>query len=77
MSCHIDKSPLEILNLPALTRVWDEIGQETPQMGKAKFEPNAELLGLKTFIKDYFEEINGSLRIYKNDHSNQLQFEIL
>jgi hypothetical protein len=65
MSCHIDKSPLEILNLPALTRVWDEIGQKIPQMGKAVFEIDEQLLGLKTFIKNYFEEINGSLRIYK------------
>ena len=77
MTAHIDKTPQEVLNLPDLTRVWDEIGQKPIEMGKSKFEVDTALLALKIFVKSYFDEFNGSLRIYKKDHTNELMFEML
>lgn len=60
-----------------MTRVWDEIGQKPIEMGKSKFEVDTALLALKIFVKSYFDEFKGALRIYKRDHTNELMSEML
>mmetsp|Transcript_11849 Transcript_11849/g.18262 ORF Transcript_11849/g.18262 Transcript_11849/m.18262 type:complete len:185 (+) Transcript_11849:100-654(+) len=66
ISLHIDKDPLEKINVPILTRVWQEIVQAKDQASipssREKIHP--KLVKLKDFSINYFTEMNGVQRSY-------------
>jgi hypothetical protein len=83
---HIDQKPLEMINLPTLTRVWDDIKNQKMgienQTDKILDKKNNEkknlyrLLDLKKFVITFFSSMGGIQRCYKDD-LNHFTFEVL
>ena len=76
VSLHIDKDPLEQINVPILTRVWQEIALAKTAIPSSKVKINPKLLKLKDFCVGYFEAMQGITRSFENDQ-NILTLEIL
>lgn len=67
ISVHIDKEPLEMLNLPILTRVWQEIAQAKTNLAQSKVPISLKLLKLKDFVVEFFTATQGIQRNFAND----------
>jgi hypothetical protein len=64
LSVHIDKDPLEMINVPILTRVWSDVAQVkniTIPYSRVKIGP--KLMRLKDFAVKYFEDLGGICRV--------------
>lgn len=73
---HIDKDPLEPINLPILTRVWQEISSAKITLPKAKGVINPKLFQLKDFLIEYFAQMGGIQRSFDKE-VNTLTLEVL
>jgi hypothetical protein len=76
ISLHLDKDPLEQINVPVLTRVWQEIIQAKTSIPQNKAKVNPKLLKLKDFAVSYFEEKQGITRTYEHEQ-NMFTLEVL
>ena len=76
ISLHIDKDPLEEINLPILTRVWQEIAQAKTTLPQSRGQINIKLLKLKDFAVEFLEACNGIQRSFTTEH-NILTLEVL
>ena len=59
ITLHIDKDPLENVNVPVLTRVWQEIAQKNMQIPKSRVKIKPRILKIKDFIVTFFESFKG------------------
>ena len=66
ISLHMDKDPLEQLNIPIMTRVWDEIEGEEIILPQSNNIPK-ELLDLKPAFEKIIRNTRGQLRVYEED----------
>ena len=66
ISLHMDKDPLEQLNIPIMTRVWDEIEGEEIILPQSNNIPK-ELLDLKPAFEKIIKNTRGQLRVYEED----------
>lgn len=66
ITLHMDKDPLERLNIPIMTRVWDEIESEVVELPKSTNIP-PKLLALKPAFEKIIRETKGFLRVYQAD----------
>lgn len=66
ISLHMDKDPLEQLNIPIMTRVWDEIEGEEIVLPQSNNIPK-ELLDLKPAFEKIIRNTRGQLRVYEED----------
>ena len=75
ITLHMDKDPLEKLNIPIMTRVWDDIEKETiilPQSHNIQ----EELLSLKPAFEEIVRDTQGNCRVYQSDF-NTFMLEVL
>jgi hypothetical protein len=75
-SLHIDKSPLEQINVPVMTRVWHDTVQRLTNIQCSRVQIPNNLKKLKSFVVNYFEDLHGVLRSY-NKELNCLTLQIL
>ena len=73
---HIDKDPLEPINLPILTRVWQEISSAKFTLPKPKGVIPGKLFQLKDFLIEYFTNMGGIMRSFDTE-ANMLTLEVL
>jgi len=66
ITLHMDKDPLEKLNIPIMTRVWDEIESEKIDLPQSYNIPK-QLLELKPAFEKFIRETKGMLRLYEPD----------
>ena len=62
VALHMDKDPLEQLNVPVMTRVWDEIEEkkiELPQAQEENMRKIENLLKLKPAFEKIVRDTNG------------------
>ena len=60
ITLHIDKDPLEILNIPILTRVWQEIPFNKMTIPKSRVPVSIKLLKIKDFFLEFITSLNGT-----------------
>ena len=73
---HIDKDPLEEINLPNLTRVWQEIASAKTTIPSSLAPIEKSLLTMKEFCIEFFVGMNGIQRSHTVD-VNQLTLQVL
>ena len=76
ISIHIDKDPLEPIALPILTRIWQDVGNQTTTLTKSVGVISPKLLKLKEFCYEFFVNVNGVQRSFENDF-NLLTLQVL
>ena len=57
LSLHIDKDPMEPINVPNLTRVWVEVKKANVQIQTSREPIKSPLTKLKEFVIGFFEEM--------------------
>jgi len=63
LSVHIDKDPLEMINVPILTRVWSDVAQlKNITIPSSRVRIGQKLMKLKDFAVKYFEDLGGICR---------------
>ena len=75
VSLHMDKDPLEQLNVPVLTRVWDEIEEERIDLPQRDNVPDS-LLDLKAAFESIVRSTQGYCKIY-DVNFNSFLLEVL
>lgn len=75
ITLHMDKDPLEKLNIPIMTRVWDEIELETVDLPRSTNIPK-KLLELKPAFEKVIRDTKGFCRVYEADF-NLFLLEVL
>lgn len=73
MSLHMDKDPLEALNVPIMTRVWDEV--EKVELPRNTNVPK-KLLQLKPALESFIRSSKGICRVWETDF-NMFMLEAL
>ena len=73
---HIDKDPLEEINLPNLTRAWQEIASAKTTIPSSLTPINKKLLIMKEFCIEFFAGMNGVQCSHTTD-VNQLTLQVL
>jgi len=64
LSVHIDKDPLEMINVPILTRVWSDVTQlKNITIPSSRVRIGQKLMKLKDFAVKYFEDLGGICRV--------------
>jgi len=64
LSVHIDKDPLEMINVPILTRVWSDVAQlKNIAIPSSRVRIGQKLMKLKDFAVKYFEDLGGICRV--------------
>lgn len=64
LSVHIDKDPLEMINVPILTRVWSDVAQlKNITIPSSWVRIGQKLMKLKDFAVKYFEDLGGICRV--------------
>jgi len=64
LSVHIDKDPLEMINVPILTRVWSDVAQlKNITIPSSRVRIGQKLMKLKDFAVKYFEDLGGICRV--------------
>lgn len=63
ISLHINVNPQEELNLPDLTRIWDEVILPS-KLVYHKFPIAPSLLALKGFVLNFFTDLKGTTKIW-------------
>lgn len=76
ISVHIDKDPLEVINLPILTRIWQDVALAKTSLQQSKAPIPIQLLKLQDFAISYFTSLNGNQRSYQRE-INILTLEVL
>lgn len=66
ITLHMDKDPLEKLNIPIMTRVWDEIESEIIELPQS-FNIPKQLLELKPAFEKLIRNTKGCCRVYEAD----------
>jgi len=59
ISLHMDRDPIEQINVPILTRVWGEIIQAKTAIPSSRIKIDKRLLKLKDFVINYFVSMKG------------------
>ena len=67
ITVHIDKDPLEVVNVPILTRVWQEIASKQISIPKSRAKIPPKILKLKDFVVEFFSAMNGIQRSFTKD----------
>ena len=68
-SLHIDKSPLEQIKVPVMTRVWHDVVQRKIKIQSSRVTIPPSLNQLKNFVINYFEALNGVMRSYQEEEN--------
>jgi hypothetical protein len=68
ISLHMDKDPLEKLNIPIMTRVWDEVEKETIELPRSNNVPK-KLLELKPALENLIRNSKGVCKVYEPDYN--------
>lgn len=79
VALHMDKDPLEQLNVPVMTRVWDEIEEKTitlPQAQEENMMKIKDLLKLKPAFEKIVRDTNGQCMVWELDF-NSFLLEVL
>ena len=69
-------SGLEVITVPVLARVWQEIASHSTGLAKSKVAINEQLLQLKPFTVNLISSMNGLMKAYQVDF-NQYVLEVL
>jgi len=67
ITLHIDKDPLEVLNIPILTRVWQEIPHSKLTVPQSRVPVPLKLLKIKDFFVEFFESQGGVQRCFTHE----------
>jgi len=76
LSLHIDKDPLEAINVPELTRKWAVVQKAQVQILSSRIKIKGELAKLKDFAIQFFIDMHGTQRAFE-EHKNMLTMEVL
>lgn len=60
LSLHIDKDPMEPVNVPNLTRVWHDVKNAKIEIQASIIKIDKTLQSLKGFCIKYFQELHGT-----------------
>ena len=66
ITLHLDKDPLEALNVPVMTRVWDDIDNDQFELPRSTNIP-PRLLKLKPAFEKIVRDTLGQCRVFKED----------
>jgi hypothetical protein len=66
ITLHMDKDPLETMNIPVMTRVWDEIESEVVTLPQSDNIPQ-QLLELKPAFEKIIMDMKGICKLYEHD----------